>query len=300
MALVAFGVMVRVYYNFCNQPRHTSDWVAVRIDAAIDRGLNFVHNTSAFTRPYADGGESPMHHFAVEQILRHQDHPGLRMQLELARKSNAPDGEWRKYYGLPGWPREELTDEDRQRIKFFVADVKIFYNACYLNALYPDWTQLPVWAHEQLYVHPKQLKTPSDLGHAAVTYYLLKKLWPEKAQQLKVEELTHDVNVRLRRIQSWAPSCGDGYHLRLATWQLQDERSPISQRWIERTLINQNTDGGWAWMPSYWRVAREYFGTGSFSGESAPHPSFLAVLSLTLYREQMRAAGTYPTRHPAP
>ncbi|MBI3415238.1 MAG: hypothetical protein HY043_07950 [Verrucomicrobia bacterium] len=294
IALAAFGAGARFYYNFCNRPRQTPEWVAARLDTTIERGLNYLHSMSAFTKLYADGGESPVHHFLIEEILRHQEHEGLRFQLALARKTNAADEAWRKYYGLPGWPRDELTDEDRRQIKFFVADVKNLYTAWILNALYPDWTQLPPWAHDLIYVQPERLPRSSDLAHARFALYLLKQLWPQNAQRLGVDDLVARIDSRLATIHRWAPRCSDSYQLRLATWLLLKGRVPISQRWIERTLISQNSDGGWTWIPSCGRVGREMFGADSFSDVSAPHTTFLALLTLTLYREQMRAAGTYP------
>lgn len=294
--MLALGALGWCYHRFCNHPRHSPEWIAARIDASIERGLNSLHRSAAFIKPYAEGGDSPVHHFLIEQILRRQDHEGLRLQLALARKLNATDGEWRKYYGLPGWPREALSEQDRQRIQSFVAEVRNLYTAWILHALYPDWTQLPPRARELLLVHPEKLPLSSDLAHAEFALYLLKRLWPQTARELQADTLIARIDDRLEKLHRWAPRCGDSYQLRLAVWLLNRESAAISPRWVERTIVNQNRDGGWAWIPGYIRVAREMFGADSFSDDSAPHPTFLAVLALTLYREQMRAAGTYPAK----
>jgi hypothetical protein len=50
-------------------------------------------------------------------------------------------------------------------------------------------------------------------------------------------------------------------------------------------------DGKWTMKPPYSRTVREMFGLRIADEPSEPHPTFLASLALTYYRDQIRAEG---------
>jgi hypothetical protein len=96
---------------------------------------------------------------------------------------------------------------------------------------------------------------------------------------------------RVERYTTWAPRCGDSYNERVSFTLLLTPARNISRRWIERILIVQNGDGGWTMKPPYSRTVREMFGLRIADEPSEPHPTFLALLALTYYRDQIRAEG---------
>ena len=114
--------LVVFHLAFCNLPRHSKEWTTKQVNDAVARGLDYLHGSAAFVRPLAEGGESATHHYLLGLILAKQDHPALRAQMGVAQQANAIATGWRFFYGLPGWPREELTEEDRQSIRSYVAN----------------------------------------------------------------------------------------------------------------------------------------------------------------------------------
>ena len=274
------GLLV-FHFAFCNVPRHSAEWTARQLDDAIARGLDYLHGSAAFARPLAEGGESAMHHYLLGLVLARQDHPALRAQMAVARQANEFATGWRFFFGLPGWPREELTEEDRQSIRSCIAKPDNRYGAWILHSLNPDSTELPAEESHALFEDPAQLRGSYDLTHALISYHFI-------AGSRNVAPLIERTNRRLRRIQAWSPRCGDSAIERIALWSILQPPHPVPRRALERILNNQNADGGWSEKPGWGRTLQEAVGWNPRDAVSQPHPTFLALLALTCCRDQLR------------
>lgn len=275
------------YYAFCNWAWHSQTWTRSRIDAAIERGLDFLDQAGTFGKRVDDGGESPPHHHFLELVLRRHPHAGLQAQLDRAKVLNADNWQWRTFYGMPGWPRDELTALDRKRIQFAVNHCdKNYYAGWLLYGLYPAWTELPPKEHERLMVAPEKLRHSYHLTHALLAYVWMKHSDPEVPAAHDVDRLIEHVTERLVRAQTWDPFSSDIYNERVAFFLYMDDGPPIRRRWIERILLSQNADGGWTYHRSATRLLGQLVGYDAGAGTSSPHATFLALYALSEYQSR--------------
>ncbi len=272
------------YYAFCNWSFHSREWTSRAIEPAIRKGLDYLYASEAFARAIEDGGEAPPHFFFLELVLRRHDHPGLGEQMARAKELNKDNWEWRAYYGMPGWPRHELTALDRSRIEYAVGHSPAnFWAEWVFHGLYPSWTKLRPEEEERLLLDTTRLTTDYQLTHALLAYLWMKRSDPAVAAQRNVDRLIGQVSTRLYRSQTWDPCTSDLYNERLAFWLYMDEPPPLKQRWIERLILSQNADGGWTFDRSVLRTLGQFVGYDRGPGKSSPHATFLALYALAEY-----------------
>jgi hypothetical protein len=295
----AFLAGIAFYSAFCNLPRHAPEWTAERIDLAIDRGLEHLFNSSAFTKRYDFGGEHRIHHFLLKLVLAKEPHLRLRAQMEQCDQISQDIPKWRAFAGLPGWPVEKLDDTRRTEIQRLIREDPHPYERWMLWADHASWAKLEPDDHRTLFTDTSRQKGSYDLTHALLAYWIMLRTAPETSGHLNVNARIHEVVARTLRYSHWAPRCGDSYLERIAFLMMAEPPPRISRRWIERILTVQNEDGGWIWVPSYTRTLEEMLGLKITSLPSEPHPTFLALVALAYYRDQMRAEKTAPLPAPA-
>ena len=279
------------HYAFRNIAFHSEEWVASRIDGCIRDGLDYIAREGTFARSVEADGEPPPHHFFLERTLDLEEHPELRRQIAEGKRVNRDNDEWRMYFGMPGWPRQELTATDEYRFAMAAKSPQsLAYAVWFSYALYPRLVNLPDNHKRVLLQEPERLKPGYDLTHALMAYLWMREMNPVEAKRDDVDRLIGHVNARLYDEQSAAIATSDLYNERVAFFLYQEDGPPIRQRWIERIMMSQNDDGGWTFEPSTMRSIAQMFGLDP-TGISNPHASFLAVYALTKYREQMRGSG---------
>ena len=272
------------YHAFCNWPMHSEAWLQDRIDAAVVKGLDYLHTAGTFGQLVTEGGESPPHHYFLELVLKRHDHPGLREQMARAKNINRDNWEWRSFYGMPGWPRRDLTVVDRRHIKYAVAHSEDnYYGEWLLHGLYPERTKLRPEEEMRLFKDTSLLEHSYQLTHALVAYLWLKQTNPTVAAERDVDRLISEVTARLYRAQSWEPCTSDIFNERVAFLLFAGDDPPINRRWIERIILSQNTDGGWTYHKSIGRTLGQLLGIDPGQGASHTHATFLALYALTYY-----------------
>lgn len=282
IALPALGALY--FYAFCNWSFHSEDWARERINVAIADGLDYLDGTGAFGKSVEEGGESPPHHYFLELVLDRHPHRGLRSQIARAKELNRTNWEWRTYFGMPGWPRSELTSLDHTRIQYAVNHSENNYYAEWLlHGLYPDWTELRPEEEQRLLNDTTLLRHSYHMTHALLAYLWMKRVDPAVAAQRGVDQLIDEVNERLYRAQMWDPCTSDIYNERVAFWLYMDDPPPIKRRWIERIILSQNKDGGWTFEKSIGRSLGQLVGYDPGTGKSDPHATFLALYALSEY-----------------
>ena len=283
-------VLTFYYYAFGNIPMHTASWVADRTEPAISRGLDFLQRTGTFGATLENGGEAPTHHFFLERVLRHHQHAPLREQMARGKELNKNHWEWVALSGMPGWPRPSLSAWDRHQIRYAVQhSADNHYWEWIVHALYPNWTSLTATEEHKLFLNTDRLVHSADLTHALLAYVWLEKKAPDIARKRETTRLISEVNNRLYRAQTWDARTGDLYNERVAFWQYMDDGPLIRQRWIERILLSQNSDGGWTFDPSVRMTLYQMLGLSPREQPSSAHSTFLALYALTRYSESSRS-----------
>ncbi len=272
------------FHAFCNWSMHSEQWLSERMDDAVVRGLDYLYKAGTFGQLVNEGGESPPHHFFLELVLKRRDHPGLREQMARAKNINRDNWEWRCFYGMPGWPRRDLTVADHRHIKYAVGHSEgNYYGEWLLHGLYPERTKLRPVEETRLFKDTSLLKHSYQWTHALVAYLWLKQTHPTVAADREVDRLITEVTTRLYRTQSWDPRTSDIFNERVAFLLYADDGPPIQRRWIERIILSQNTDGGWTFRKSIDRTIGQLFGIDFGRGDSHTHATFLALYALTHY-----------------
>ncbi len=278
------------YYAFTNCPMHGRDWLAERIDPAIVSGLDYLYEAGTFGKHVSEGGEAPVHHYFLEQVLERQDHSGLRSHMAHARRINTDHWEWQMLTGIPGWRDVELSSFEIKRIKDAVANSSTNPHSVWVaHALHPRWTTLPPREQERLFHDTGKLETSYDLTHALLAYVWLKKTAPVTAESVEADRLIAEVSERLYGIQTWDARTSDIYNERVAFWLYMEDGPPVRRRWIERIVASQNEDGGWPFHPSLRRTLGQLIGADTGVAASSPHATFLALYALAEYRELLRS-----------
>jgi hypothetical protein len=287
--LVIAGVLWGVfYYRFCNVPQTSPDQLSRKIDAAIARGLDFEFESGAFQKRLDAGGEHIIHHFLLGLVLAKAPHPRLKAQMEYCDRNSQDVIKWRSFTGLPGWAARPLSDDDRTSIQSLLREDHA-YGHWLLWAVHASWAKLEPADYHALFEDTSGLKNSYDLTHALLAYWLVEQTAPDVAKKLAVNQRIAEVIPRIKRYASWAPRCSDGYNERVAFLLLLSPPPEISPRWIERILASQNANGGWSWFCPYYRTGLEMLGRHTDNYASAPHPTFLALIALTYYRDQLRS-----------
>ena len=272
------------YHAFCQWPRHSATWIEGRLDESIERGLSYLHGSYAFLRPLERGGAPALHHHLLNQVIQKHDHAGLRVHLELAARLNQDAGEWRDFYGTPGWINEELTPEDHERIQLFTQNSRAPNDALLLHALHPAWTDLSAENRNVLFEAPERLTDSSELARLLLAYHWLQETSPATATKRRVDELASRVNERLRKLQARAWRCDTAYCQRVASWLLVKRSEPMSRRYVERILLNQSANGGWPAAPTRLRTLFEMFGCRVGSEEDSVETTLYALVALSQFR----------------
>lgn len=284
LASIFLSLIPACLWAFCNFSLHGETWTRERIDPAVQRGLDYLCESSAFAKSLAEGGESPPHFFFLEKVLDRHEHPCLRDQIRRAKERNRHDPQWRAFFGMPGWPRHELTPADETWIRQAVATSGDNYWAEWLvHALYPTQTRLRDEEYNRLFEDPSQLGNSYQLTHALIAYLWMQQADPREAQRRSVADHIESVNRRL----AWAQACdlftSDIYNERVAFWLYMDNPPPVRRRWIERIILSQNHDGGWTYDRSLGRALGQLVGHDPGTGRSHPHATFLALYTLSEY-----------------
>lgn len=290
--LVCAGLVF--YWAFCNVPRHPARWTTARIDLAIDRGLEFLCDSEAFAKRYEEGGEHIIHHFILDLILAKEPHQRLREQQMWADRISQDIPEWRTFLGLPGRPASATNAATREEIQALIREDTNPYGRWLLWSVHASWAALEPMDHRALFEDTAELRGGNDLTHAFMAYWIMNTTALEAAERLGARERLDEIVPRINRFTAWAPRCSDGYLERVSFVLLLDPSPKIPRRWIERILNTQNEDRGWSMIPPYYRTAQEILGLPITSHSSQPHPTFLALLALTRYREQLRAEEADP------
>lgn len=291
---IVFLAFTTFYFAFCNRPRHSPEWTAQGIDLALDRGLEFLFKSSAFLKRHDSGGEHIIHHFLIDLVLAKEPHARLQAHLKHCDEVSQDILKWRAFAGLPGWSRAELDDARRSEIQSMIRGDKNPYARWLLWSVHASWAELEPEDHKTLFTDTSRQSGSYDLTHALLAYWIMLKTAPELSDRLKVKARIEEVASRTLGYSKWAPRCSDGYMERTAFLLMLEPPPKIPARWIERILNVQNEDGGWSYVPPYFRTVQEMFGLKITSHNSEPHPTFLALVALAYYRDQMRAEGKFP------
>jgi len=225
-------------------------------------------------------------------VLARHDHPGLREQVARGREINDANWQWRTFFGMPGWPRHELTSLDRTRIEYAVNHSESnFYAEWLLYGLYPSWTKLRPEEENRLFVDTSKLGHSYCMTHALLMYLWMQRIDPAVAEARDVDRLIRDVSERLYVRQSWDPCTSDIYNERVAFFLYMDDPPPIKRQWIERILVSQNADGGWSFDKSILRTLGQLVGYEHQTEQSYPHGTFLALYALSEYEARLGQRG---------
>lgn len=298
-AAVVAGVCllgVGYYYAFNNWAWHGDAWVSGQIDGAIERGLAYLHASGSFAQPYDEGGEHRTHHWFLDQVLRREEHAGLRQQMRDADDENRRrrNWTWRAFGGMPGWPDPQISHTEWRLLQHNLDTTPDNPNTTWLLfGLYPEQLELPEEDRRLLFETPERIDDGYELTHALLAYVWLQQRAPQLAAELHVGERIADAGNRMRRQQTWDARPSDIYNERVAFWLLMRTPDRIRPRWVERILLSQNADGGWTFNPSETRMLRQMVGLRG-NGASHPHPTFLALYALVEYRELLREREAYP------
>lgn len=286
LALLPVGLLPVCFWVFGNAALHSQSWTRERLDGSIRRGLEYLCTSGAFAKSIAEGGESPPHFFFLESVLVQREDACLRDHIALARQKNRDDLQWRAFFGMPGWPRHELTGVDEAWIRRAVSlDHENYWAQWLVHALYPSWTNLRPQEHERLFGNTAKLRNSYHLTHALIVYLWMRELHPEEAERRKVPELIGQVNERLLRAQTWDLFTSDIYNERVAFWLYMQDGPTVRRRWIERILLSQNEDGGWTYDRSIARMIGQLVGYDHGRWPSDPHATFLALYALSHYAD---------------
>jgi hypothetical protein len=223
----------------------------------------------------------------LEHVLARYAHTGLLGQMAHAKQLNKHNPRWRMFFGMPGWPADELTPQDYANIEHLTNHwPQNFWAEWLLHGLYPGFTSLRPEEELRVFQDTTRLADSYQLTHALLSYLWMKKTNRRAAEERRVDELIGQVNARLWRVQCWDAFTSDIYNERVAFWLYMDDPPPVKRRWIERIILSQNADGGWTYEKSFSLLLGQLVGCDAGAGNSSPHATFLALYALSEYKDR--------------
>lgn len=280
------------YFAACNDSQHDRAWLLARIDESIGKGYEYLYQSKKFLQPVRGGGELPIHHLVLDLALAREPHAGLETQKASARASNRGNPQWTIWNGLTDYGPMPEKEAEWTLMQRAVDETPNNFSAWFLAVAYAQRLERLEGIHQKLFHRTDQLKTIYDLTHALMSYWFIEQHQLEGLPSADViADAKRRVNERLMAQQAWAPTVGDAFIEVVAVWALDGEPE-IRQRWIERILEAQNADGGWVTAPSYLRRVQGLLGLPQREEASEIHPTFLALLALTCYRDQLTVEGS--------
>lgn len=267
-------------------PRYDGEWLRVRLDESLDAGYEYLYQSAAFRKSLANGGQHPLHHYMLEQALNLRPHRGLLAQLKEARDKNQMDPDCSVWFPLTGHGPVEKSGWDRTRYQAAVEQNPMYYGSWFIFAAYPNELRLPTVLVERLFDNVDLLEGSYDLAHAHMTYQFLQHRKSNGGlSEETVARAKECVNRRLWAMHERAITVGDAYIERLAIWSL--DGGAIRQRWIERIVESQGSDGGWVIAPSYLRRIQGLLNVTQREETSGVHATFLAVVAISHYLDRL-------------
>ncbi|UCE87042.1 MAG: hypothetical protein JSU66_04725 [Deltaproteobacteria bacterium] len=288
-AAAAAGLGLFVYANVQLGSARSVD---ARLDDAIARGLDFLDRGDRFAIGQERGGHPPVEVWLAKKILVHEDHPGFRRDVERGWQlaTRGPQG---FLTALPGEPPRPLLPADRERIELALKrhwsagdESHALFGRWVIYALHPRFRDRIPGDFEVLLSETWDVSNGYKLTHRLFTYRLMLALHPELARSLGIPRRAERARRRMVLEMFLDFRLSDLYFERLAFLQESRDAHRIRSRWIERVLLDQNDDGGWAFAPSLACELRRMARLDCARGRSGSHPTFLAVYALVQYRDR--------------
>jgi hypothetical protein len=287
------GTYVFVYSNVGLRPRSLIDR---ELDGAVRRGLDFLDRSDRFATSMAQGGHPPIEIWMAKKILAYEEHPGFAEDLRRGWLIEMLDsGSF--FTALPGEKRAPLTKLDSERTADWLRELRSSYGPetsvwgrralfgrWIIYALYPQFRDLIPGDFDRFLSEDWSVSYGYMLTHRLHSYRVFRKVNPDVAASFDIPRLEERAQARMYLEMFLDFRVSDLYFERLAFLMEGAEVPHVPARWIERVLLDQNEDGGWATHALHRCELKRLIRFSCRRGKSATHPTYLAVYALVQYR----------------
>jgi hypothetical protein len=232
------------------------------LDGAVRRGLDFLDRSDRFATSMAQGGHSPFEIWIAKKILAYEEHPGFAEDIRRGWLIGT-SGSGRFFTAFPGEKRAPLTKLDSELIAAWISEQRSSYGPerslsgrralwgrWIIYAVYPQFRDLIPGDFDRFLSEDWSVSYGYMLTHRLHAYRVFREVNPNVAASFDIRRLEERAQARMYLEMFLDFRVYDLYFERLAFLMEGAAVPHVPARWVERVLLDQNEDGGWATHPS--------------------------------------------------